>query len=139
MMENIFVTEHRLDAKSCTDAVVYPGAGGIVVFVGTVRDQTKGKAVKHLEFEAYEPMAVKEMQKIADQAKEKWGLHDMVIHHRIGLVPIEEEAVVIACSSAHRKEAFAACEYAIDTLKETVPIWKKEIFEDGEVWVSAHP
>lgn len=138
-MEKIFITENRLDAKACTDSVVYPGAGGLVVFVGTVRDQTKGKAVQHLEFESYEPMALKEMRKIADQAIEKWGLHDMVIHHRVGLVPIEEEAVVIACSSAHRKEAFAACEYAIDTLKETVPIWKKEIFEDGEVWVSAHP
>ncbi len=138
-MDKIYITDKRLDAKACTDEVVYPGAGGIVVFVGTVRDQTKGKSVKHLEFESYEPMALKEMQKIADQAVEKWGLHDMVIHHRVGLVPIEEEAVVIACSSAHRKEAFAACEYAIDTLKETVPIWKKELFEDGEVWVSAHP
>lgn len=138
-MDKIYITDKRLDAKACTDEVVYPGAGGIVVFVGTVRDQTKGKSVKHLEFESYEPMALKEMQKIADQAIEKWGLNDMVIHHRVGLVPIEEEAVVIACSSAHRKEAFAACEYAIDTLKETVPIWKKEIFEDGEVWVSAHP
>jgi len=138
-MQKIFITDKRLDAKACTDEVVYPGAGGMVVFVGTVRDQTKGKAVKHLEFESYEPMAIKEMKKIAYEAVQKWGLHDMVIHHRIGLVPIEEEAVVIACSSAHRKEAFAACEYAIDTLKETVPIWKKEIFEDGEVWVSAHP
>ncbi len=138
-MQEIYVTSDKLDSKACTDNVTYPGAGGIVVFVGTVRDQTKGKTVKHLEFESYEPMAIKEMQKIADDAVEKWGLHKMVIHHRVGLVPITEEAVVIACSSAHRKEAFAACEYAIDTLKETVPIWKKEIFEDGEVWVSAHP
>lgn len=138
-MEEIFITSNQLDPKACEQAVVYPGAGGIVVFVGTVRDQTKGKSVTHLEFEAYEPMALKEMQKIADQAKAKWNLHKMVIHHRIGVVPITEEAVVIACSSAHRKEAFAACEYAIDTLKETVPIWKKEFLEDGEVWVSAHP
>ena len=138
-MKKIFITEDRLDSKACTDAVVYPGAGGIVVFVGTVRDQTRGKSVKHLEFESYEPMALKEMRKIAEKAINKWNLHDMVIHHRVGHVPIEEEAVVIACSSAHRKEAFAACEYAIDILKETVPIWKKEIFEDGEVWVSAHP
>lgn len=138
-MKDIFITEEKLDAKSCTDAVTYPGAGGIVVFVGTVRDQTKGKTVRHLEFEAYEQMALKEMQKIADHATEKWSLHKMVIHHRTGLVKIEEEAVVIACSSAHRKEAFEACQYAIDTLKETVPIWKKEVFEDGEVWVSAHP
>ena len=138
-MQEIYVTLGKLDSKACTDYVTYSGAGGVVVFVGTVRDQTKGKTVKHLEFESYEPMAIKEMQRISDLAIEKWGLHKMVIHHRVGLVPITEEAVVIACSSAHRKEAFAACEYAIDTLKKTVPIWKKEIFEDGEVWVSAHP
>lgn len=138
-MQDIFITENKLDAKACTDLVTYPGAGGIVVFVGTVRDQTKGKSVKHLEFESYEVMALREMQKIADIAIDRWSLHRMVIHHRLGLVPIEEEAVVIACSSAHRKEAFEACQYAIDTLKETVPIWKKEVFEDGEVWVSAHP
>jgi len=138
-MEDIFITVNKLDARACTDAVTYPGAGGIVVFVGTVRNQTKGKSVKHLEFESYESMALKEMAKIADEATGKWRLHKMVIHHRLGLVPIEEEAVVIACSSAHRKQAFEACEYAIDTLKETVPIWKKEVFEDGEVWVSAHP
>ncbi len=138
-MEDIFITNDRLDSKACTETVTYPGAGGIVVFVGTVRNQTKGKTVKHLEFESYEKMALKEMQKIADEATERWSLYKMVIHHRLGLVPIEEEAVVIACSSAHRKEAFEACQYAIDTLKETVPIWKKEVFEDGEVWVSAHP
>lgn len=138
-MEEIHITDIKLNAKACTDFVTYPGAGGIVVFVGTVRNETKGKAVKHLEFEAYEQMALKEMQKIADHATQKWSLHKMVIHHRTGLVEIEGEAVVIACSSAHRKEAFEACQYAINTLKETVPIWKKEVFEDGEVWVSAHP
>ena len=138
-MQDRYITVDKLNSKACSEAVTYPGAGGIVVFVGTVRDQTKGKAVKHLEFEAYEPMALKEMQKIADHATDKWSLHKMVIHHRTGLVEIQDEAVVIACSSAHRKEAFEACQYAIDTLKETVPIWKKEVFEDGEVWVSAHP
>lgn len=138
-MQEIYLTSKRLDANACTNAVTYSGAGGIVVFIGTVRDQTNGKQVKHLEFESYEPMALKEMTKIVEEATVLWGLHKMVIHHRLGLVPIEEEAVVIACSSAHRKQAFEACEYAIDTLKETVPIWKKEVFEDGEVWVSAHP
>ena len=138
-MEEIRLTKDKLDTEACTEMVTFPGAGGIVVFVGTVRDQTKGKNVQYLEFEAYEPMALKEMQKIADTATSQWGLYKMVIHHRLGLVPIEDEAVVIACASAHRKEAFLACEYAIDTLKETVPIWKKEVFEDGEVWVSAHP
>ena len=138
-MKEIYITSDKLDSQACTEAVTYPGAGGIVVFIGTVRDATKGKRVLHLEFETYEVMALKEMAKIAEAATAKWGLHKIVIHHRTGLVPIGEEAVVIACSSAHRKEAFQACEYAIDTLKETVPIWKKEIFEDGEVWVSAHP
>lgn len=138
-MKKIYITSDKLDSQACTDAVTHEGAGGIVVFVGTVRNATKGKTVLHLDFEAYEKMALKEMQKIADQAIERWSLYDMVIHHRTGKVAIGEEAVVIACSSAHRKEAFQACEFAIDTLKETVPIWKKEIFEDGEVWVSAHP
>ncbi|MEL6534864.1 MAG: molybdenum cofactor biosynthesis protein MoaE [Bacteroidota bacterium] len=138
-MEDIYLTEARLDTTSCTEAVNMDASGGIVVFVGTVRNATQGKSVQYLDFEAYAPMAVSEMRKIADQASQQWSLHKMVIHHRTGRVPIGEEAVVIACSSAHRKEAFAACQYAIDTLKETVPIWKKEVFEDGEVWVSAHP
>lgn len=138
-MKNIYITSDKLDAQACTDAVTYDGAGGIVVFVGTVRNATKGKAVLYLDFETYEKMALKEMQKIADKAIERWGLYNMLIHHRTGQVLIGEEAVVIACSSAHRKEAFQACEFAIDTLKETVPIWKKEVFEDGGVWVSAHP
>ena len=138
-MEDIYLTEEKLDATACTEAVSFPDAGGIVVFVGTVRNATKGKEVKHLEFEAYAPMAISELRKIADHATQEWNLKKMVIHHRTGLVPIGEEAVVIACASPHRKEAFAACQYAIDTLKETVPIWKKEIFEDGAVWVSAHP
>ena len=138
-MEAIYITSKRLDHKSCTQYVTSPSAGGIVVFVGTVRNATNESSVTHLEFEAYEPMAIKEMAKIADTAKEKWGLHKILIHHRVGKVAIGEEAVIIACSSAHRKEAFQACEFAIDTLKETVPIWKKEFLEDGEVWVSAHP
>ncbi|HAA13501.1 MAG TPA: molybdenum cofactor biosynthesis protein MoaE [Cytophagales bacterium] len=138
-MEDIFLTEARLDAQACTEAVTTDASGGIVLFVGTVRNATKGKTVQYLDFEAYAPMAISEMRKIADQATKQWSLHHVVIHHRTGKVPIGEEAVVIACSSAHRKEAFAACQFAIDTLKETVPIWKKEVFEDGEVWVSAHP
>lgn len=138
-MKDIFITSEKLDGQACTQAVTFDGAGGIVVFTGTVRNATKGKPVQYLDFEAYEKMALKEMDKIARQATERWGLYKMVIHHRTGRVEIGEEAVVIACSSAHRKEAFAACEYAIDTLKQTVPIWKKEVFEDGEVWVSAHP
>ena len=138
-MKAIRITSDRLDAKACAEAVACEGAGGIVVFAGTVRNATRGKTVLQLHFEAYEKMALKEMQKIADESKKRWGLHYIVVHHRTGTVPIGEEAVIIACSSAHRKEAFQACEYAINQLKKTVPIWKKEIFEDGAVWVSAHP
>ena len=119
--------------------MAHPAAGGTVVFVGTVRNQTKGRAVVKLEFEAYEPMAIKEMKKIADAVSNKWSALKVCIHHRVGSLAIGEIAVIIAVSTPHRKAAFDACEYAIDTLKETVPIWKKEVFEDGEVWVAAHP
>lgn len=114
-------------------------AGGIVTFVGTVRKYTKGKEVIRLEFESYEPMAIKEMTKIAEQILEKYPAERVAIHHRVGVLGISGIAVVIAVSCPHRADAFAACQYAIDTLKESVPIWKKEIFTDGEVWVSAHP
>lgn len=116
-----------------------PQAGGIDVFIGTVRNATKGRAVVRLEFEAYEPMAVKEMEKIAADAFEKWPVQKLLIHHRTGILNIGEIPVVIAVAAAHRHAAFEACRYVIDTLKQTVPIWKKEIFEDGEVWVAAHP
>lgn len=119
--------------------VMSPGSGGIDVFIGTVRDSTKGKAVLRLEFEAYEPMALSEMDKIAKDAFDKWALHAVVIHHRVGVLQVGEVPVVIAVSAAHRAAAFDACRYIIDTLKQTVPIWKKEVFEDGGVWVAAHP
>lgn len=116
-----------------------PQSGGIDVFIGTVRDLTKGKKVLRLEFEAYEPMAVKELEKIAAQAFEKWSVQKLLIHHRTGILEVGEIPVVIAVSCAHRDAAFEACRFVIDTLKETVPIWKKEVFQDGETWVAAHP
>lgn len=135
----IKLTDKPLSLHICQTFVEDAGAGGIVHFVGAVRNHTKGKTVIRLDFEAYEPMAVSEMQKIAEQAIEKFGAMKIAIHHRIGTLEIGELPVIIAVSSAHRKAAFEACQYCIDTLKETVPIWKKEIFEDGEVWVSATP
>lgn len=114
-------------------------AGGTVVFIGTTRNNTKGRQVVKLEFEAYRSMAEKEMKKIADTVVQRWDALRVAIHHREGTVYPGEIAVVIAVATSHRAEAFEACKYAIDTLKETVPIWKKEIFEDGEIWVSAHP
>jgi len=114
-------------------------AGGIDVFIGTVRDRTEDKNVTHLEFESYEAMAVSELRKIIERASEKWSLLKISVHHRLGKVEIGEAAVVIAVSAAHRDAAFNGCRFIIDELKKTVPIWKKEVFEDGEIWVSAHP
>ena len=103
------------------------------------RNATKGKRVIRLEFEAYEPMALAEMEKIVKQAFEKWPVQKALIHHRTGVLKVGEVPVIIAVAATHRAAAFDACRFIIDTLKQTVPIWKKEIFEDGEVWVAAHP
>jgi len=136
---DIRLMEALLDESFCRAFVDDPHCGGIVIFVGTVRNHTNGKVVTGLHFEAKETMAIKEMKKIADQTLNQWPIRKMAIHHRIGSLEIGEVPVVIAVSAAHRKDAFEACQFAIDTLKETVPIWKKEFLEDGEVWVSAHP
>jgi molybdopterin synthase catalytic subunit len=138
-MVDIKISDKPLNIQSCIDWVMTPQCGGIDVFIGTVRAATKGKTVVRLEFEAYEKMAVKEMKKIADEALRNWNVHKIAIHHRTGVLEIGEIPVVIAVSAAHRDAAFDACRYIIDTLKKTVPIWKKEVFEDGEVWVAAHP
>lgn len=138
-MTDIKITSGPLDITACINSVITPESGGIDVFIGTVRNQTKGKTVVRLEFEAYEAMAVKEMEKIASYALQQWPVHHLCIHHRVGVLNVGEIPVVIAVSAAHRVAAFDACRYIIDTLKQTVPIWKKEVFEDGEVWVAAHP
>jgi len=114
-------------------------SGGICVFVGTVREFTQGEEVISLEFETYEKMALKEMDKIAMDAMKKWNLNKVIIRHAVGLKKVEEPVVIVGASSAHRNACFEACRYLIDTLKETVPIWKKEMFENKTVWVSAHP
>jgi len=138
-MIDIQLLDSTLDTQACFDFVASNEAGGIVTFVGTVRNHTKGKQVMQLAFEAYSPMAIKEMHKIAEEAIQRWPVLRIAIHHRAGMLEIGEIPVVIAVACAHRKAAFEACQYAIDTLKETVPIWKKEYFEDGEVWEAAHP
>lgn len=139
--ENISIklTSEKLILQDCYAFVEDPTCGGIDVFIGTVRNHTKGKAVKKLDFSAYAPMAVKEMRKIAERVLEKFEVHKIAIHHAEGSLQIGDIPVIIAVSAAHRNAAFEACLFAIDTLKETVPIWKKEHFEDGEVWVNAHP
>ncbi len=116
-----------------------PKNGGICVFVGTVREQTKNEEVVSLEFETYKKMALKEMGKIVAEAIVKWPLNKVVIRHAVGVKNIEEPVVVVGASSAHRDACFEACRFLIDTLKERVPIWKKEKFKNKSVWVSAHP
>jgi molybdopterin synthase catalytic subunit len=138
-MTDIKITSQPLDIAACINASMSDTCGGIDVFIGTVRSATKGKRVVRLEFEAYEPMALKEMQKISDEMKAQWPVQSIVMHHRTGILQIGEVPVIIAVAAAHRDAAFDACRYAIDTLKQTVPIWKKEVFEDGEIWVAAHP
>lgn len=139
MTTQIKILTSPLNIQSAIDWVMSPESGGIDVFIGTVRNQTKGKPVIRLEFEAYEPMAIAEIEKILKQAEEKWPIQKALIHHRTGMLEVGEVPVLIAVSAAHRGAAFEACRYIIDTLKQTVPIWKKEIFEDGEVWVAANP
>ncbi|WP_298763094.1 molybdenum cofactor biosynthesis protein MoaE [uncultured Polaribacter sp.] len=136
---SIKITSEKLDLQDCYAFVEDDTCGGIAAFVGTVRNDTEGKEVKQLDFSTYKPMAIKEMQKIADLALEKFDIKKIAIHHAEGMLQIGAIPVIITTSSKHRKNAFLACEFAIDTLKETVPIWKKEYFSDGEVWVNAHP
>ncbi|MDC0177837.1 molybdenum cofactor biosynthesis protein MoaE [Polaribacter sp.] len=136
---SIKITSKKLDLQECYNFVEDPACGGIVAFIGTVRNDTQGKEVTQLDFSTYKPMAIKEMQKIADLALEKYEVKKMAIHHAEGILRIGAIPVIISASAKHRKAAFDACEFAIDTLKEIVPIWKKEHFSNGEVWVNAHP
>jgi molybdopterin synthase catalytic subunit len=136
---DIKITFDELNLADCQSFIATETTGGLVHFVGTVRNHTKGKKVLFLAFEGFEPMALKEMQKIAEQAIEQFNVDKVAIYHRIGKMEIGEIPVIIGVSAAHRVAAFLACQFAIDTLKKTVPIWKKEHFEDGEVWVSATP
>lgn len=140
-MNRTFVklTAEKLDFNECLNFVVDDSCGGIASFIGTVRNNTQNKEVLQLDFTCYYPMALKELQKIADTALEKFSIEKIAIHHVTGMLQIGEIPVIIVTASKHRKDAFLACQYAIDTLKETVPIWKKEYFADGEVWVNAHP
>ena len=138
-MNKLIKIDTNVTVQQALEFVEMPDCGGVVVFSGNVRNNTKGRKVNKLFFECYEPMALLEMEKIADQAVEKFDLKKIAMLHIVGEKQPGEVVVVIAVAAPHRAAAFDACEYAIDTLKETVPIWKKEYFEDGEVWVAAHP
>lgn len=136
---SIKITSEKLDLNECYNFVTDATCGGIAVFVGTVRNNTKGKEVTQLDFSTYKPMAIKEMHKITALALKKFDIVKIAIHHAEGVLQIGDIPVIITVSAKHRKAAFEGCMFAIDTLKETVPIWKKEYFSDGEVWVNAHP
>ena len=136
---SIKITAEKLNLQDCYDFVQDASCGGIALFVGTVRNKTKNKLVTLLDFSTYKPMAIKELEKIANKAINKYEILNIAIHHAEGELNIGEIPVIIAVSSPHRKAAFDACQFAIDTLKETVPIWKKEHFADGEVWVNSTP
>jgi molybdopterin synthase catalytic subunit len=131
----IQVTEERLCLSSIVQKVSSPEAGAISSFSGTTRNNFNGKKVLRLEYEAYVPMAEKEMRSIAHQVRLRWPeVLKVAIVHRIGLVPVEEASIIIAVSSPHRKDALEAVHFAIDEVKATVPIWKKEFYQDGQVW-----
>lgn len=138
----IVIVRDRIDVAALEASVADPGAGAICTFVGTTRENNAGRKVLRLEYEAYEAMALSEMRRLAEEAGRQWSIVRIAIAHRIGIVEIGETSVAIAVSAAHRAEAFEACRFAIDTLKEIVPIWKKEHFEGGEVWIgcqTSHP
>ena len=136
---DIVITSDSLDISKAESFVAGDELGGEVVFVGRVRNHSKGKVVVQLDFEAMEGMAIKEMREIAETALERFEVQKVAIHHAVGKLKIGEIPVVIAVGATHRKAAFEACQFCIDTLKKNVPIWKKEIFSDGEEWVSPTP
>ena len=130
------IVEEPLSPDAVAGSVGNPAAGGIVLFSGVVRNEKDGRPVKYLEYEAHAPMAEAKLREIGAEVRRRWpSVKAVAILHRIGRLEIGESSVLIAVSAAHRREAFEACHYAIDTLKQTVPVWKKEHFEDGEVWV----
>ena len=129
----------NIDLNEAFENLRHNGAGAISMFMGTVRDATKGEEVFKLEYEAYQAMALSEMQKIADEATEKFQLLQTLIMHATGEKKVGDLVVVIGSSAPHRKEAIEATKYMIDTLKQKVPIWKKEFFENQQVWVSQNP
>jgi molybdopterin synthase catalytic subunit len=133
----ICVTAAPLDLQALTQAVAQDdtGDGAVVSFAGLVRDKNQGRAVSFLEYEAYEPLAVRALQRIVDEAREAWPSARLGVHHRIGRLELGEASIVIVAASPHRAAAFAACRYTIERVKQIVPIWKHEHFEGGDVWL----
>jgi molybdopterin synthase catalytic subunit len=136
-MAAVAVTAAPLDVPSLTAEIAGSGTGdgAIATFVGLVRDQNQGRRVSFLDYEAYEPLAVRALNRILDEARESWPTARVGVHHRIGRLELGEASIVIVAASAHRGDAFAACRYTIERVKQIVPIWKHEHFEGGDVWL----
>jgi molybdopterin synthase catalytic subunit len=133
---NVFhLTRETIDIQRIADSVQKPEDGAVVVFDGVVRNHSKGKTVRFLEYDAYESMAIKKLEEVGARAKSKYEIRNIAIVHRLGHMEVGECSVAIVVASAHRGPAFDACRFAIDTIKEIVPIWKKEFYEDGEIWI----
>jgi molybdopterin synthase catalytic subunit len=131
----IVLTIDALDPGPITDSVRRDSNGAVVTFLGATRRTSEGKEVLYLEYEAYEPMARKKLEETRHEVVTTWGIQDVAIAHRFGRLEIEELSLVVAVASPHRKEAFEACAFIVDRIKKEVPIWKKEVFADGQVWV----
>lgn len=131
----IQLTREPLKRDSLIEAVSHPSTGGIVVFEGVVRDNARGKQVCYLEYDVYLEMAEQQIRTIITEAERRWGVERIAVAHRFGRLEIGEASVIIVVATPHRSEAFEACRYIIDTLKTTVPIWKKEVASNGEEWV----
>jgi len=131
----IEITRNPLSPEKIIDKVRKDSHGAVVTFVGTVRSPSRGKEVLSIEYEAYPEMAQKKLQQIVSEIKQKWQLQDIAIYHRVGKLGVGETSLVIAVAAPHRQEAFQACQLAVDRLKQIVPIWKKEVYQDGESWV----
>lgn len=133
----IALVDQPIDVNALLAEVKHPQAGAVVLFLGTVRDTNQGRHVEHLEYEAYQKMALREMERVVTEVQQRWPVLGIGIVHRLGHLEVGEISVAIAVSAGHRKEAFEAGRFAIDTLKQTVPIWKKEVWEGGAVWVGS--
>jgi molybdopterin synthase catalytic subunit len=129
------VQHEAIDAGSMIQTVQTDADGAVALFLGTVRDHNQGRQVTGLDYSAYEEMALQELQRVRDQALERFEITAAAVVHRLGALDIGATSVAVAIAAPHRAAAFDACRFAIDTLKRTVPIWKKETFEDGEVWI----
>ena len=129
------ITTAVLDLGALVRAVDAPGVGAVATFLGLVRDHNQGRRVQYLVYEAYEPLAERALRRIVDEARERWPSAVLAVHHRTGRLAIGEASVAIAAASPHRADAFAACRYAIERVKQIVPIWKHEYFEGGDVWI----